>query len=46
MGCFAVDFQEAKRALKKQTGKGPIKGGKGPIKEGKRPIKAMVLVGI
>ena len=46
MGCFPVDFQEAKQPLRDKSGKRPIKGGKRPIKEGKRPIKAMVLVGI
>ena len=46
MGCFPVDFQEAKRPLGTKSGKRPIKVGKRPIKEGKRPIKAMVLVGI
>ena len=46
MGCFPVDFQEAKRPLRTKSGKRPIKVGKRPIKEGKRPIKAMVLVGI
>ena len=45
MGCFPVDFQEAKRPIKTKSGKHPIKVRKRPIKEGKRPIKAMVLVG-
>ena len=43
MGCFPVDFQEAKR-LRTKSGKRPIKVGKRPIKEVKRPIKAKVLV--
>ena len=46
MGCFPVDFQEAKWPLRTQSGKRPIKVGKRPINEGKRSIKAMVLVGI
>ena len=46
MGCFPVDFQEAKRPLRTKSAKRPIKVGKRPINEGKRPIKAMVLVGI
>ena len=46
MGCFPVDFQEAKRPLGTKSAKRPIKVGKRPIKEGKRPFKAMVLVGI
>ena len=46
MGCFPVDFQEAKRPLRAKSVKRPIKVGKRPINEGKRPIKAMVLVGI
>ena len=46
MGCFAVEFQEAKRPLRTKSAKRPIKVGKRPIKEGKRPIKAKVRVGI
>ena len=46
MGCFPVDFQEAKRPLRTTSVKRPIKVGKRPINEGKRPIKAKVLVGI
>ena len=46
MGCFPVDFQEAKRPLRIKSGKRPTKAGKRPIKEGKRPMKVMVLVGI
>ena len=46
MGCFPMDFQEAKRPLRTKSVKRPIKVGKRPINEGKRPIKAMVLVGI
>ena len=46
MGCFPVDFQEAKRPLKTKSVKRPIKVGKRPINEGKRPIKAKVLVGV
>ena len=46
MGCFIVDFQEAKRPLRTKSVKRPIKVGKRPINEKKRPIKAMVLVGI
>ena len=46
MGCFPVDFQEAKRPLRTKSVKRPIKVGKRPINEGKRPIKAVVLVGI
>ena len=46
MGCFPVEFQEAKRPLRTKSVKRPIKEGKRPINEGKRPIKAMVLVGI
>ena len=46
MGCFPVDFQEAKRPLGTKSVKRPIKAGKRPINEGKWPIKAMVLVGI
>ena len=46
MGCFPVDFQEAKRPLRTKSLKRPIKVGKRPIKEGKRPIKAKVLVGV
>ena len=46
MGCFPVDFREAKRPLRTKSVKRPIKVGKRPINEGKRPIKAMVLVGI
>ena len=45
-GCFPVDFQEVKRALRTKSGKRPIKAGKRPINEGKRPIKGMVLVGV
>ena len=46
MGCFPVDFQEAKRPLRTKSVKRPIKVGKRPINEGKRPIKAKVLVGV
>ena len=46
MGCFPVDFQEAKRPLRTKSGKRPIKAGKRPINEGKRPIKGTVLVGV
>ena len=46
IGCFPVDFQEAKRPLRTESGKRPIKVGKRLITEGKRPIKATVLVGI
>ena len=46
MGCFPVDFQEAKRPLGTKLVKRPNKVGKRPIKEGKRPIKAKVLVGV
>ena len=46
MGCFPLDFHEAKRPLRTKSWKRPIKAGKWPIKEAKRPIKAMVLVGI
>ena len=46
MGCFPVDFQEAKRPLRAKSVKRPIKVGKRPINERKRPIKAKVLVGV
>ena len=46
MGCFPLDFREAKRPLRTKSGKCPIKVGKRCTKEGKRPIKVMVLVGI
>ena len=46
MGCFPVNFQEAKRPLRAKSVKRPIKVRKRPISERKRPIKAMVLVGI
>ena len=46
MGCFPVDFQEAKRPLRTKSVKRTIKVGKQPINEGKRPIKAKVLVGV
>ena len=46
MGCFPVDFQEAKRPLRTKSVKRPIKVGKRPINEGKRPIKAKVLVSV
>ena len=46
MGCFPVDFQEAKRPLRTESVKRPIKAGKRPMNEGKRPIKAKVLVGV
>ena len=46
MGCFPVDFQDAKRPLRTKSVKRPIKVGKRPINEGKRPTKAKVLVGV
>ena len=46
MGCFPVDFQEAKRPIRTKSMKRPIKVGQRPINEGKRPIKAKVLVGV
>ena len=46
MGCFPLDFHEAKRPLRTESGTRPTKAGKRPIEEAKRPIKAMVLVGI
>ena len=46
MGCFPVDFQEAKRPLRTKSVKRPLHVGKRPIYEGKRPIKAVVLVGV
>ena len=44
MGCFPVNFQEAKRPLRTKSVKRPTKVGKRPINEGKRPMKAKVLV--
>ena len=46
MGCFPVDFQEAKRPVGTKSVKRPIKVGKRPIDERKRPIKAKVLFGV
>ena len=46
MGCFPVDFQEAKRPLRTKLVKRPMKVGKRPIDEGKRRINTMVLAGI
>ena len=46
MGCFPVDFQDAKRPLRTKSVKRPIKVGKRPINKGKRPIKNKVLVGV
>ena len=46
MGCFPMDFQEAKRPLRTKSAKRPNKVGKRPVNEGKRPIKAKVLVGV
>ena len=45
MGCFPVDFQEAKRPLATTSVKRPIKVGKRPIKEGNGPLRPVVLVG-
>ena len=46
MGCFPVDFQEAKRPLRTRSVKRSIEVGKRPINERKRPVKAKVLVGV
>ena len=39
MGCFPVDFQEAKRPLRTKSVKRPIKVGKRPIKKGNSPLR-------